>query len=120
MQREIYEIIAKIVDANGTYSTLDGYPKVISSRTYEGDLLKTRNRAYSAWHEVLGAMYKREDRQLQLAMILRVSDGYILERATIGAFVPDPDPEPEPPEEDPVDPEPEPEPEIKPDTEEVP
>ena len=33
-KREIYEVYAKIVDANGAYNTLNGYPKAFDSRNY--------------------------------------------------------------------------------------
>lgn len=86
MQREIYEISAKIIDANGNYNTLDGYPKKIDSHSYNDDLEKARQRAYGEWHDVLGVMCKRDDRQLQMAYILRVSDGIVIECAVMGAI----------------------------------
>ena len=53
MQREIYEVTAKIVDANGTFNTLSGYPKTFDSKNYNNDIDKTRNRAMGEWHEAL-------------------------------------------------------------------
>lgn len=84
MMREIYEVYAKVVDANGTYNTLTGYPKAFDSKNYDNDVNKARIRAYGEWHECLGAMCKRDDRQLQIAMIIRASDGMQIERAAIG------------------------------------
>lgn len=75
MQREIYEVTAKVVDANGTYNTLSGYPKSFDSRNYNNDVDKAERRANGEYHSVLGTMYTRDDRQLQLAMITRISDG---------------------------------------------
>lgn len=75
MKREIYEVTAKIVDANGAYNTLSGYPKAFDSKNYSNDLEKTRNRAYGEFHAALGTMYTRDDRQLQLAILTRMSDG---------------------------------------------
>lgn len=75
MQREIYEVTAKVVDANGTYNTLTGYPKSFDSRNYNNDVDKAERRANGEYHSVLGTMYTRDDRQLQLAMITRISDG---------------------------------------------
>lgn len=86
MQREIYEVNAKIVDANGNFNTLDGYPKKFDSHNYNDDTEKARQRAYGEWHDVLGVMCKRDDRQLQLAYILRVSDGLVIESAVLGAL----------------------------------
>ena len=80
MQREIFEVYAKVVDANGAYNTLDGYPKVFDShnQSYNDDIEKARQRAEGAWHECCGAMCKRDDRQLQVAMLIRASDGIVL------------------------------------------
>lgn len=98
MQREIYEVYAKIVDTNGTYNTLTNYPKVFDSKNYDNDIAKARQRAYGEWHETLGAMCKRDDREVQIAMIIRGSDGMQIEKSVIGklAQLPDPEPEPEP------------------------
>lgn len=101
MKREIYEVYAKVVDANGAYSTLTGYPMVFDSRTYDGDIEKAEKRAYGAWYECLGAMAKRDDRQKQFAMIIRASDGLQLEVMQFGAIADDPDPAP--PEEEPAE-----------------
>ena len=86
--REIFEVYAKIVDANGTYSTLSGYPKTFDSKNYDNNIGKAYNRALGDYHEVLGTMYKRDDRQVQMAMILRVSDGLQIEYMTIGKMAP--------------------------------
>ena len=76
MKRQIYEVYAKIVDANGAYNTLSGYPKVFDSHQYDDDIEKAKNRTYGEYHDVLGAMYKRDDRQLQLAMILDANNNH--------------------------------------------
>ena len=98
MKREIYEVYAKVVDSTGAYNTLSGYPKSFDSHNYDDDVDKARKRAYGEYHEVLGAMCKRDDRQVQIAMILRASDGMQIELSKIGnlAAIPDPEPEPEP------------------------
>ena len=86
MKREIYEVTARVVDANGTYNTLTGYPKTFDSRSYNNDLEKTKQRAYGEWHEALGAMAKIDSRQVQFAMIIRASDGMQIECSCIGAL----------------------------------
>ena len=93
MQREIFEVYAKIVDANGSYNTLTGYPKVFDSKSYDNDIEKARQRAYGAYHECLGAMCKVDTRQVQIAMILRASDGVqeLIERVGHLAELPDPE-----------------------------
>ena len=102
MQRVIYEVYAKVVDANGSYNTLSGYPKAFDSRNYDNDPEKTLKRAQGEFAETWGTMCKRDDRQLQ-TVILMTADGFVLDRKADGAIAPLPDPEPEP----------EPEPEVE-------
>ena len=92
MQREIYEVYAKVVDANGAYNTLNGYPKVFDSHQYNDDCEKAKNRALAEYHNVLGDMYKRDDRQEQLAMIISANLGIVIESNKIGAVADLPDP----------------------------
>lgn len=114
MQRQIYIVEANIVDANGTYNNLSGYPKLFDSRTYDNDINKTRRRAEGDMSEAYGAMCKRDDRQLQ-TVLLRTADGALIDRKWIGriADIPEPQPEPTPEPEPEPEPDPEPEPEIE-------
>ena len=98
MKREIFEVYAKVVDANGAYNTLSGYPKVFDSKTNDNDINKALAKAYGEYYTTLGTLYKREDRQLQTVMLIR-SDGATLEYRSIGAIADIPEPEPEPVEE---------------------
>lgn len=86
MTREIYEVYATIVDANGTCNALTGYPKRFDSKNYDGDVDKARQRALGEWHDTFGTMCKRDDRQVQVATLCRVSDGMQLECAHVGSF----------------------------------
>ena len=88
-------VSAAIVDANGSYNTLSGYPKTFDSRSYSGDVDKAKKRAEGEFHECFGAMCKRDDRQLQ-TVLMTTADGFVLEKARLGAIADDPDPEPEP------------------------
>ena len=92
MKRQIFEVYAKVVDANGTYNTLTNYPKVFDSRSYDNDIDKTLLRARGEFHETFGAMCKRDDRQLQ-TVILMSADGFVIERESIGAVADLPDSE---------------------------
>lgn len=92
MVRAIYEVYAKVVDANGAYNTLSGYPKVFDSKLYDNDTEKTLQRARGEFHDTFGAMCKRDDRQLQ-TVILLTADGREVERQYIGAVADLPDPE---------------------------
>ena len=97
MKRVIYEVYAKVVDANGAYNTLSGYPKVFKSDSYDNDCEKTLRRAEGEFSDTWGTMCKRDDRQLQ-TVILMAADGFVIDRKCAGAVadLPDPEPEPEP------------------------
>ena len=84
MRREIYEVHAKIVDANGTYNSLADYPKLFDSKNYGNDIDKTLQRARGSWHAALDAMALVDTRQVQEAYIIRVSDGLQIELERIG------------------------------------
>jgi len=99
MKREIFEVTAKIVDANGTYNTLSGYPKTFDSKNYDNDIMKTQQRAYGEYHTALGSFGTRDDRQIQIAMVTRISDGMQIAKEYVGELAELPDPEPEPEEE---------------------
>ena len=94
MKREIYIVDASIVDANGAYNKLSGYPKTFDSHNYNDDIPKAKRRAEGDAAEVYGAMCKRDDRQLQ-TVILMTADGAVLDRKFIGKVADLPDPEPE-------------------------
>ena len=87
MERQIYEVYAKIVDANGAYNTLSGYPKAFDSRSYNDDTDKALRRAEAEFHNTLGAMYARDDRQVQ-TVILMNCEGNIIENKCIGSLNP--------------------------------
>ena len=91
MQRQIFVVSAHIVDANGTFNVLNGYPKTFDSRGYNNDINKAQARALGDYHEVLGAMYKVDSRQLQTAICM-TADGFILAEQSIGAIADLPDP----------------------------
>ncbi|MBR3239165.1 MAG: hypothetical protein IKF99_12075 [Oscillospiraceae bacterium] len=95
MKREIYEVYANIVDANGNYNALSGYPKTFDSKNYGNDLDKTRQRAYGEWHNALSDMAKVDTRQVQIASIIRVSDGMQIALERMGTLAELPDPEAE-------------------------
>lgn len=93
MQRQIFIVNAYVVDANGTFNPLSGYPKTFDSRSYDNDIDKTQRRAIGDLSECFGAMCKRDDRQLQTVMVM-TADGFLIEKKSIGKIVDLPDPEP--------------------------
>ena len=92
MERKVYEVYAKIIDANGAYNTLSGYPKVFDSRLYNNDIEKTLKRANGEFHDTIGALCKRDDRQLQTVLLMG-ADGFIIDKWTDGAIATLPDEE---------------------------
>ena len=92
MQRIIFEVYAKVVDANGSYNTLNGYPKVFDSKSYGGDQLKTRTRAEGEFHQCVADMCKADTRQLQTVLLMS-ADGFVLMKESIGRIADLPDAE---------------------------
>ena len=95
MKREIYLVEAYIVDANGAFNNLSGYPKSFDSKNYSNDTDITRQRAYGEWHNALATMSKIDTRQVQIASIIRISDGLQVALERIGELADLPDPEPD-------------------------
>lgn len=96
MIRQIYVVDASVVDANGTYNKLSGYPKTFDSKNYDNDIDKTQKRAEGEFSTTWGAMCKVDSRQVQMVMLM-TADGFIIEKKSSGkvADIPDPTPEPE-------------------------
>jgi len=84
--RNIYIINAQIVDANGTFNTLNEYPKRVDSNSYDGDVDKARRRADGLFSEAWGAMCKTDTRQIQTVTLEDVY-GNLLDRKSVGTFV---------------------------------
>ena len=101
MQREIYEVTAKVVDASGAYNSLSGFPKSFDSHQNNDDLDKTRNKAYAAFDDAGSQGYTAgaNGRPLTIVSLLRISDGLQIEKKCIGKMPQLPEPEPEPEEE---------------------
>ena len=86
MARQIFIVDAHIVDANGTFNYISGYPKRFDSNSYDSDIDKTQRRAEGDMSEAWGAMCKRDDRQIQTVTLSTV-DGFQIERKTMGQFI---------------------------------
>ena len=85
MARQIFIVNAQIVDANGSFNVVSGYPKSFDSANYSGDIDKAQRRAEGEFSEAWGAMCKRDDRQIQTVM-LYTADGFQLDKKSSGGF----------------------------------
>lgn len=94
MTRQIFIVDAHIVDANGTFNYITGYPKTFDSRSYNNDIDKTQIRAIGDASEAFGAMCKVDTRQLQ-TVVVTTADGFVVEKRTIGKIADIPEPTPE-------------------------
>ena len=98
MTRQIFVVDAHIVDANGTFNYLTGYPKTFDSKNYGNDIDKAQIRAIGDASEAFGAMCKVDTRQLQTVVVM-TADGFVVDKRTIGKIADIPEPTPEPIEE---------------------
>lgn len=85
MARNIFTVDAHIVDANGAFAYLDGYPKKFDSNSYQGDVDKAQKRAEGDMSETWGAMCKRDDRLIQVVSLSDVF-GNLIEKKSMGNF----------------------------------
>ena len=83
--RQIFIVDAMVVDSNGTFNHIQGYPKQFDSRSYGDDIDKTKRRAEGDMSETWGAMCKIDTRQVQTVTLSTV-DGFMLDRKSSGAF----------------------------------
>ena len=93
MTQEIFVVHAQIVDANGTFNEMSGYPKAFKSTSYNNDIEKARQRALGDYHDVMGAFGKRDDRQVQAAFVMQASDSAVIASGQFGQLPSLPDPE---------------------------
>ena len=91
MARQIFIVEAHIVDSNGTFNYLPGYPKTFDSRSYQGDIDKAQRRAEGDFSDIWGDMCKVDTRQIQTVTLSTV-DGFQIAHKTCGGFAPDPEP----------------------------
>ena len=85
MARQIFIVDAMVVDSNGTFNHIQGYPKQFDSRSYGDDIDKTQRRAEGDMSEAWGAMCKIDTRLVQTVVLYTV-DGFQLDRKSSGAF----------------------------------
>ena len=83
--RNIFIVSAFIVDANGTFSYLSGYPKTFDSKNYSDNVDIAKKRAEGDMSEQWGSMCKRDDRLIQTVTLEDVF-GNMLEKKSMGNF----------------------------------
>jgi hypothetical protein len=83
--RNIFIVDAHIVDANGTFNFLEGYPKKFDSKNYSDDVDKTKKRAEGDASEVWGAMCKQDTRFVQTVTMSDIF-GNVFIRHSMGDF----------------------------------
>lgn len=93
--RNIFIVNATVVDANGNYNALSGYPKTFDSNNYNGDVEKARKRAEGDFSEVWGAFCKRDDRMIQTVTLMNAM-GRLLDSKSMGSFPVEAEPQEEP------------------------
>ena len=76
--RKLFIIFAWVIDANGTYHTMDGYPKTFDSKNYSNDTEKALRRAKSDYFDIISNMCKVDTRKVQ-GVILMDELGLIIE-----------------------------------------
>lgn len=83
--RNIFIVDAHIVDANGAFHYMDGYPKTFDSKNYSDDVDKAKKRAEGDASGQWGAMCKQDTRLIQ---IVTMSDifGNVFIRNSMGDF----------------------------------
>lgn len=85
MARQIYRVDAVILDANGAFHTVDGYPKNFDSKNYGDDVDKAKKRADGDASEAWGTMCKQDTRQIQ-TVTLSDMFGNVIEKKSMGDF----------------------------------
>lgn len=74
--RKIYVLNAWVVDANGAWHQYDGTPRTFDSRNYSDDPNIALKRAEGAYHEIVSAMCKIDNRKVQ-TVVLTAEDGFM-------------------------------------------
>lgn len=84
--RNTFFVTAQIIDKNGYVHILDGFPKIIDSKTYDSDVDKARRMADAEFSETWAAMCRDNNgRQIQSVILYDVY-GNQLDRKSIGNY----------------------------------
>lgn len=84
--RNTFFITAQIIDKNGYVHIMDGFPKIVDSKTYDGDVDKARRMADAEFSETWAAMCRDNNgRQIQTVFITDIF-GNQLDKKSMGNF----------------------------------
>lgn len=92
MAREIFRVDAYIIDANGAYHGMDGYPKTFDSKNYQDDISKAYKRADGDASTVWAGFCTQDTRIIQTVTLSDIN-GTQYYKKSIGGFPADPEPE---------------------------
>ena len=91
MSRNIFRVDAFIVDANGTYHGMDGYPKTFDSKNYQNDVDKALNRADGDASTVWATFCTQDTRMVQTVTLTDIFGNQIYKKS-MGGFPADSEP----------------------------
>lgn len=84
--RNTFFVTAQIIDKNGYVHIMDGFPKIIDSKTYDGDVDKARRMADAEFSETWAGMCRdNNERQIQTVFATDIF-GNQLDRKSMGNF----------------------------------
>lgn len=84
--RNTFFVTAQIIDKNGYVHIMDGFPKIIDSKTYDGDVDKARRLADAEFSETWAAMCRdNNERQIQTVFVTDIY-GNQLDKKSMGNF----------------------------------
>ena len=80
----VFTVNAWIIDSNGTFNYISGYPKAFQSKNYNDDVNKALQRAKGDFHTVIGTLCARDDRKVQTVTLHDLYGNEIEPPFTIG------------------------------------
>lgn len=82
----VFTVNAWIIDANGTFNYVSGYPKAFQSKNYNNDVNKALQRARGDFHSVISSMCLVDTRKVQTATLHDLYGNEIEPPFTVGTL----------------------------------
>ena len=86
MARQIYIVGAYIVDANGTLSIPEGYPKAFDSKHYNDDVDRTQRKADGDASTMWASMCNNDAGRKLQTVTLETVDGFQIYKKALGTL----------------------------------